>query len=206
MVPQPVARPTDPLTALIAELADAWPDPLAEVERLHAKCREAYLDGCRYGWRVGYEQAERNMARRWDKIAGPVARGGIASAELKARRGHVCCRPCRLAGHREGCADCEDRDRETFSQPHPADRGPAEIFARARASWASFGLPEPGMVHFSGPAVHHHRCTQACYAYKPGWYTAGQAIAILATLPGNYAEVIASLRADMKTPERRAAA
>jgi hypothetical protein len=77
--------------------------------------------------------------------------------------------------------------------------GGAEGLARVRASWLAQGLglgPGPGWIHLSGAVVHYrHACQPACHAYEPGWYTPAEAAAILATLPGDYAEAIASLRA-----------
>jgi hypothetical protein len=49
--------------------------------------------------------------------AWPVA----ALGPLEGPVWHLCCGPCRRAGHRAGCARCEDRTRATFSQPHPDD-------------------------------------------------------------------------------------
>lgn len=98
--------------------------------------------------------------------------------------------------------------RERFADPCPGDYpGGSAGLAKVRAAWLAAGLdlgPGPGWVHLSGPAVHWHKpCTSACYAYKPGWYTAADAAAILATLPGDYADTIASLRATAQ--ESRAA-
>ena len=55
--------------------------------------------------------------------------------------------------------------------------------------------PGPGWVHLGGPEVHHHkRCTAACRAYRPGWHRTADAIAIIETLPGDYAGTLARLR------------
>lgn len=98
------------------------------------------------------------------------------------------------------------RSRRTFSAPHPDDCGPGEAARRARASWEPLGLgPGPGWVHLGGRYVHQHRCVAACRGYEPGWYRTGDAIAILAALPGGYAETIASLRAMTAAPGRSAA-
>jgi hypothetical protein len=88
---------------------------------------------------------------------------------------------------------------EHFGDLRPGDwPGGVEGLARVRAAWLAEGLglgPGPGWVHLSGPVVHWHKpCTSACYAYKPGWHTIVDAIAILSTLPGEYAEAIATLR------------
>lgn len=94
---------------------------------------------------------------------------------------------------------------EHFGDPRPGDYrgGPVD------ASWISAGYslgPGPGYVHLSGRAVHWHKpCTKACSAYEAGWYTIDAAIAILATLPGDYAETIAELRAQAPAEGRLAA-
>ena len=97
------------------------------------------------------------------------------------------------------------RTRATFAEAHPADftGGPGAV-ERTRQEWlrAGFSLgPGPGWVHLGGRLVHHNgaygtaRCTAACYAYEPGWYRIADAIAIIETLPGDYAEALAELRA-----------
>jgi hypothetical protein len=71
------------------------------------------------------------------------------------------------------------------------NRTGAEILAEARASLVPLS---DGMVELGGPAVHHHRCTNACNAYQPGRYSPKRAAEILATLPGDYHGAIAELR------------
>lgn len=182
----------------LSDERDLW------LRRLHTAEREALERGRTLGYDEGFAQAAQDMERRWREIARPVARGAPTHGEVEAARWHVCCRPCRLGGHRRGCADCEDRSSETYGQPHPADNS-GDVAVRARASWEPYGLPLPGLVHLGGRVVHHHICTAACDAYVPGWYTPQAAAAILETLPGDYAEAIASLLASAGTPGRRAA-
>lgn len=62
--------------------------------------------GRREGFVAGYAQAERDMARGWREVAGPVARGGPPYAELERRR-------WMLRG--------EPRTRQTFGWPHRDD-------------------------------------------------------------------------------------
>lgn len=186
---------------LISDLLDAIPDPAAVDQHWRRICRERVTAAAAAEYERG--QVDGYLLAVADIKAGQ--RGAVRDAQLERRRWHVCCRRCRLNGHRDGCRDCEDRTRETFGQPHPDDHSPAEMIARARASWEPLGLPPAGMVHLAGPVVHHHRCEAVCYAHRPGWYTPEAAAAILETLPGDYAAVIAKLRAMASTPERGAA-
>lgn len=91
------------------------------------------------------------------------------------------------------------RTRATFAEPHPDDfTGGAEAVERTRRAWLAAGFslgPGPGWVHLGGRYVHHHKCIPACRAYEPGWYRIADAIAIIATLPGDYPEALAELRA-----------
>jgi hypothetical protein len=172
---------------MIRDLLSALPDPLTEIELLRQIGRDAYERGRADGWYEGHETAEQEMAERWDRIAQPVARGGIEHDELEARR-------------------WGPGGRQHFGDPRPGDRSPAEMLSRAHASWEPFGLPVPGMAHLSGPVVHWHQCNAACYAYTPGWYPIAEAITILRTLPGDYAGSIGELERKAADLERRAAA
>jgi hypothetical protein len=175
---------------VISDLVDALPEPLAEIELRLQLAREAYERGREDGWREGHEAAEHEMAERWDKIAGPIAR-------IDPERTH---------------GDLEVRrwgpdGREHFGDPRPGDRSPAQMIEKARASWAPLGLPPDGLVYISGPAVHWHRpCTSACYAYKPGWYSPERVIEILRTLPGDYRANISELERKAARQERGCAA
>jgi hypothetical protein len=184
------------------ELLDAMPDPEAVNQHWRQICREmteeAAASAYERGLREGYLLAVADFKA--------FQQGVVRDAELERRRWHLCCRRCRLEGHQDGCRDCEDRTRETFGQALPREAAPAEIVARALASWEPYGLPPAGMVHLGGAVVHHHACKPICYAYKPGWYTPAEAADILAGLPGDYADTIASLRAMAGTFERRTAA
>jgi hypothetical protein len=186
---------------LISELLDAMPDPQAVDEYWRRICREmtaqAAADGYERGQADGYLRAVADFKS--------FQQDAVRDALLERRRRHLCCRRCRLDGHRDGCPDCQDRTRETFGQAFPGEPAPAEIRARALASWEPYGLPPAGMVGLGGPVVHHHACTPACYAHEPGWYTAAEAIAVIQTLPGNYAAVLAELHAQAAASRRTAA-
>jgi hypothetical protein len=177
--------------AVVSELLAAMPDPDAVDGHWRRICQEmaGEADAAAYerGLTEGYLLAIADFKAFQQQF--------VQDAQLERRRWHLCCRRCRLEGHRDGCRNCEDRTLEAFGHAHPGELAPAEMAARTRASWEPYGLPPPGMVHLAGPVVHHHTCRQVCYAYKPGWYTPEAAAAILATLPGQYAEVLAELRA-----------
>jgi hypothetical protein len=95
----------DAVLRKLAELLDAFPDPLAEVKLRRQLAREAYERGRTDGYRQGYERAEADMARRWREIAEPIGRGGIAHKELEVRR-------------------WGPGGREHFSDPRPDDFAP----------------------------------------------------------------------------------
>jgi hypothetical protein len=88
----------------------------AQLTLRHGYWREGYRLGyaagyAAGGYAAGYEAGRRDEAderdRAWNAIAAPIARGGPAFAELERRR-------YMLYG--------EQRTRETFGEPHPADR------------------------------------------------------------------------------------
>jgi hypothetical protein len=68
---------------------------------------EGYRLGYEHGYRDGWQASERDLAASYHAMAGPVARGGPSHAELERRRWTV---------------HGEQRARETFGLPHPADR------------------------------------------------------------------------------------
>jgi hypothetical protein len=110
------------VSADLAALA-ALIDPAAEVAYRRQLGAEAWRDGWRRGYRHGYERGTRLLEAGWPAVVAPVLWNRPDHADLVVRRWHVCCRPCRLRGHQPGCAQCEDRDRDTFGGPHPGDRG-----------------------------------------------------------------------------------
>ena len=101
----------DRLFAIIDE-RDAWERRITAAAR--AAYRAGYVDG----------RADERIAadRTWAAQPPVPLPAGPALADAEARRWHVCCRRCRLGGHRYGCEDCEDRTRETFGEPHRGDR------------------------------------------------------------------------------------
>ncbi len=139
--------------------------------------RDRYTQRIIDAWRDGYAAAE---AAHADDYEAGFADGAMA---LKAAQ-HDACRLAELEARRWSLRG-EPRTRQSFAQPHPADYqgGPLP-------------LERPGEVWLGGPAVHHHRpCTQVCRSYRPGWYPAAVAAAILERLPGDHVEEISRLAA-----------
>jgi hypothetical protein len=155
----------------------------------------------RQAYRDGYRAAERDRADDYSR--------GLVDGVLGHKRAqHDCIRA--LTGGTDRVDLWQEQQaktwgpagREHFGDPRPDDYpGGAAGVARAKAAWekAGFSFPHwgPEWVHLSGPTVHHHRCEPVCYSYKPGWYHAADAIAVLETLPGDYADAIAELRLQM---------
>jgi hypothetical protein len=77
----------------------------------HGYWAEGWRGGYDYGWKQGYEQACADLEALWHEVAAKVARGGPSHAELERRRWTV---------------HGEQRTRDTYGQPHPADRRPAK--------------------------------------------------------------------------------
>jgi hypothetical protein len=103
--------------AAVSELLAAMPDPEAVSEHWRRTCRELVtLTAAREyerGQADGYLLAVADF-KAWQH-------GAVKDAALERRQWHLCCRRCRLAGHRDTCRDCEDRARGTFSQPAAGD-------------------------------------------------------------------------------------
>jgi hypothetical protein len=93
-------------TSAAADLLAAMPDPGAELELRRQLTREAYASAWADGWRQGYESGARLLERQWPSVAAPVVSDRPDYAELVRRR---------LTVHGE------QRDRETYGQPHPDD-------------------------------------------------------------------------------------
>ena len=187
----------------ISDLLDATPDAEAVDEYWRRICREmvAATAASEYerGLREGYLLATADLKRAQHQA--------VNDLDAYLSRWHVCCRPCRLAGHQEGCPYCHVRTRLTFGEATPGEPSGPQLAAVAAASWEPLGFgPGPGWVHLGGRYVHwHHPCTAAC-DYPPGWYTAADAIAIIEALPGDYAKVLDELRTQAAAASGKAAA
>ena len=151
---------------------------------------------CATAYRDGYQAAE--TAHQDD-----YERGLVAGALARKRAQHDLVEMARLDVARWGPAG-----REHFADPRAGDfTGGAEAIERVRQAWLRAGLslgPGRGWVHLGGRVVHgnpggHRPCTPACSASRPGWHRIEDAVAILETLPGDYAETIAELRSEMAT-------
>ncbi len=89
------------------------PDPALEAAYRRQLAAEAYSAGFDDGRLGGIAEAI-----GWYKR---LLTNTVADARLEQARWHVCCKPCRMRGHRDGCARCEDRNRATYHLPHPDD-------------------------------------------------------------------------------------
>ena len=153
--------------AAVAQLLGAIDERDYWLRRLLSAERRAYELGHQAGYREGRRDEGDDRDAQWHSLADPLARRAADGVDLTRRR-------WRVRG--------EEREREDFGRPHPGDR--------------PVRTPRPsGPVWLGGPPVHYHGCSAACYAFRPGPYSPAEAAAILATLPGHYAEEIASLRA-----------
>ncbi len=94
----------DELRRMITDLLNSLADPVDEI---------AYRSAM---WQDGWNAC---LDRFADLVGGRVY--PARPTELEGLRHHVCCGACRRAGHRAGCERCEDRVRQTLSQPHPDD-------------------------------------------------------------------------------------
>jgi hypothetical protein len=87
----------------------------ARLLALSREWAEGYRLGYEHGYRDGWQASERDLAASYHAMAAPVARGGPSYAELERRRWTV---------------HGEQRTRETFGLPHPADRRPGREAGR----------------------------------------------------------------------------
>jgi hypothetical protein len=88
----------------LSDERDLW------LRRLRDAGKAAFWRGVEHGWKQGYEQACADQQAAYHAMAWRVARGDPRSyAELERERWIV---------------HGEQRTRETFGQPHPADRRP----------------------------------------------------------------------------------
>lgn len=103
--------------AAVSDLLAAMPDPAAVTEHWRRICTEMTEQAAR----AAYERGRQDGAVEAIRAYKAAQHGVYRDALTERARWHVCCRRCRLHDHRDGCADCEDRDRETFGAPHPDD-------------------------------------------------------------------------------------
>jgi hypothetical protein len=100
-----------------SELLAAMPDPAEVDEHWRRICRElagrADAAGYERGLGDGYVLAVADFKAFQHSL--------VRDAQLERRRWHVCCRRCRTSRHRDGCRDCQDRDRDAFGQAMPGD-------------------------------------------------------------------------------------
>jgi hypothetical protein len=192
----------------IGELLAAMPDAKAVDEHWRRICRQMVAETAA----AEYERGRADGAIAAIAALKRAQHQAVDDLDAYLNRWHVCCPRCRQEGHKEGCPDCQASTQETFGDPLAGDYpGGAAGIARTKDTWekAGFDFPHwgPDWVHLSGPTVHWHKpCTAACYAYEPGWYRIAAAIAIIETLPGDYAEALADLRRQIATAPGRTAA
>ena len=110
----------------IAALLAAARELLAASDRLDGQLA-ARLAAHAEGYRRGLAEAERARAEGYVEAIADIkaAQHGIVDVLRRsvpaASQWRVCCLPCRRAGCRAGCRDCQDRTRETFADPLPGD-------------------------------------------------------------------------------------
>jgi hypothetical protein len=101
------------LAAVVALTLSQSDERDAQLELRLEAYREGWQDGARDQYSAGYAAAVGDMKSAQHAV--------LPELQLEIRRWHVCCRSCRLGGHRDGCTRCEDRTRQTFSNPHSDD-------------------------------------------------------------------------------------
>lgn len=121
---RPLAR-----TAGSRETSNASVTMLPDERRNREQAEEMWAGICRdlvtETARTHYERGYHEGALAAVAAVKAAIHGVYRDAELEARRWHLCCRRCRLAGHRHGCTDCDQRDRATFAAPSRGDWRPA---------------------------------------------------------------------------------
>jgi len=101
----------------VAALLAVTPDPDAVDEHWRRICREMVTAAAR----AAYERGAQDGYVAAVADVKSAQHGLVRDLELELRRWHLCCRRCRLEGHRNGCRDCEDRTRAAFGQPMAGD-------------------------------------------------------------------------------------
>jgi hypothetical protein len=109
----------------INDLLAAMPDPDTVNEHWRRICAEMTTQTALSEYERGLQDGAVRAIAAYKAAQHGVYRDAVA----ERRRWHLCCRRCRLHGHREGCPDCEDRDRETFGDLQPGDYPGREVRA-----------------------------------------------------------------------------
>lgn len=94
------------------EYSDRQDGHLAARLAAHAEGYRLGADQAAGQWQAGYAAAIADIKAAEHGLV--AALGEVA--EVQRHRWHLCCLPCRRAGHRTGCDACQDRTRETFGE------------------------------------------------------------------------------------------
>jgi hypothetical protein len=106
-----------PASVSVSELLAAIPDAGAVDEYWRRTCQDMVTVAAAAEYERG--QVDGYLLAIADVKA--FQHGAVKDAQLERRCWHLCCRRCRLSGHRDMCCDCQERVRATFGQPHPHD-------------------------------------------------------------------------------------
>jgi hypothetical protein len=96
----------------LLEYSDRQDGQLAARLAAHAEGYRLGADQADAQWQAGYAAAIADIKAVEHGLADAL--GDVA--EVQRHRWHLCCLPCRRAGHRVGCDGCQDRTRETFGE------------------------------------------------------------------------------------------
>ena len=111
---------SDVLGVALEELRRVFVDvinPDAEIAYRRVLCLEAAAAEGERSWSEGYAAAVADVKAAQHGLVHVFREAG----EAEEARWHLCCRACRLGGHRARCEQCEDRTRATFGQAHADD-------------------------------------------------------------------------------------
>lgn len=127
---------------LISDLLEAMPDPAAVDEHWRRICREMVTAAAEAAHERGLHEGYLLAVADFKAFQ----HGAVRDAQLERRRWHLCCRRCRMKGHRGGCRDCQDRTRETFAGPYPGD------YPGGPVAWMPGWVPGSGEPPVTGAA------------------------------------------------------